>query len=194
MRSSLPPKQPALAAEFDLAPSRRLFFAIRPDVGATGRLTGLMERLCHDGIMPGRPVEPDRLHITLHHLGDFDDQMPPSLVPTASMAAATVRMQPFAVAFDRVGGTMGPFLLRASDRAGALRLFRQTLSEALIKAGLRRYVTSTFNPHITLSYDFADTPQQTIEPIDWTIREFTLIESLLGKHKHLEQGCWPLRL
>ena len=81
MRRSLPPKQPSLAAEFDLKPSRRLFFAIRPDIGATGRLTGLMERLCHDGIMPGRPVEPDQLHITLHHLGDFDDQMPQAWCP-----------------------------------------------------------------------------------------------------------------
>jgi RNA 2',3'-cyclic 3'-phosphodiesterase len=178
MRRILPPKQPSFGAEFDIGPSRRLFFAIRPDVGATGRLTGLMERLRRDGILPGRSVEPDRLHITLHHLGDFDDQIPPSLVPTASLAAATVRMQPFGVAFDRVGGTIGPLLLRASDGAGALRLFRKTLSEALIKAGLRRHVASAFNPHMTLSYDFGDTPEQTMEPIDWTIREFVLIESL----------------
>jgi len=68
MRRILPPKQPSLGAEFDVEPSRRLFFAIRPDVGATGRLTCLMERLRHDAIMPGRSVEPDRLHITLHHL------------------------------------------------------------------------------------------------------------------------------
>ena len=88
---------------------------------------------------------------------------------------------------------MGSFLLRASDGAGALRMFRQTLSEALIKAGLRRHAASAFNPHMTLSYDFANTPEQTIEPIDWTIREFVLIESLLGKRKHLERGCWPLR-
>ena len=193
MRRNLPPKQPSLGAEFDIEPSRRLFFAIRPDVGATGRLTCLMERLRHDGIMPGRSVEADRLHITLHHLGDFDDQIPPSLVPTASMAAATVRMQPFGVAFDRVGGTLGPLLLRASDGARALRMLRQALSEALIKVGLRRHVTSAFNPHMTLSYDFGDTPKQAIELIDWTIREFVLIESLLGKHKHIERGCWSLR-
>jgi RNA 2',3'-cyclic 3'-phosphodiesterase len=193
MRRILPTKQPSLGAEFDIEPSRRLFFAIRPDVGATGRLTCLMERLRRDGIMPGRSVEPDRLHITLHHLGDFDDQIPPSLVPTASMAAATVRMQPFGVAFDRVGGTIGPFLLRASDGARALRMFHQTLSEALIKAGLRRHATSAFHPHMTLIYNFADTLEQTIEPIDWTVREFVLIESLLGKHKHIERGCWSLR-
>jgi hypothetical protein len=77
MRKTLPPEQPSLGAEFDIEPSHRLLFAIRPDVGATGRLTCLMERLRHDGIMPGSSVEPDRLHITLHHLGDFGDQLPP---------------------------------------------------------------------------------------------------------------------
>src|ERR1700677_1665051 len=193
MRRIFPPPQPSLGAEFDIEPSRRLFFAIRPDVGATGRLTYLMAFLRHDGVMPGRLVEPDRLHITLHHLGDFDGQIPPSLVPTASMAAASVRMQPFGVAFDRVGGTTGPFLLRASDGARVLRMFRQALSEALIRAGLRRHVAAAFNPHMTLSYDFSDIPEQTIEPIDWTVREFVLIESLLGKHKHIERGCWSLR-
>jgi 2'-5' RNA ligase len=182
-----------LGAEFDVEPSRSLFFAIRPDVGATGRLTYLMERLGRDGIMPGRSVEPDRLHITLHHLGDFDDQIPPNLAPTASMAAATGEDAAFWGRFRSCGGTIGPFLLRASDGARTLRMFRQTLSEALIKAGLRRHVASAFNPHMTLSYDFGDTPEQIIEPIDWTIREFALIESLLGKHEHIERGCWSLR-
>jgi hypothetical protein len=45
-------------------------------------------------------------------------------------------MQPFEVAFDLIGGTTGPFLLRASDRLEMLLEFRQTLSAALIKAGL----------------------------------------------------------
>ena len=73
MQRILPPKQPSVRAEFDIEPSRRLIFVIRPDVSATGRLTCL------------------------------------------------------------------------------------------------------------------------IEPIDWTIRKFALIESLLGKHKHIKRGCWSLR-
>jgi 2'-5' RNA ligase len=131
MRRILPPEQPSLGAEFDIKLSRSLFFAIRPDVGATGCVTGLMERLHRDGILRGRLVEPDRLHITLLHLGNFGDQIPSNLVPTATMAAATVRTQPFGVAFDRVGGTTGPFLLRASDGARALRMFRQRLREVV---------------------------------------------------------------
>jgi 2'-5' RNA ligase len=188
-----PPAQLSLGEEFDGGPTRRLFLGIRADGGAISGLTRLMAELCSDGIMPGRPVDPDRLHITLHHLSDFADQIPSSLIPAVNVAMATVKMQPFEVVCDRVGGTRGPFLLRASDGSPALKIFRQTLSAALIEAGLRRYVDPVFNPHVTLSYDFSDTPEHIIEPISWTVRQFVLIESLLGQHRHIVRGCWSIR-
>jgi 2'-5' RNA ligase len=73
-------EQLSFGPEFDIKPRYRLFFGIWPDGGATDRLTQLMARLRHNKIMPGKPVDADRLHVTLHHLGDFVDQMPPSLV------------------------------------------------------------------------------------------------------------------
>ena len=159
MRIAPSSEQLSVGREFDVKPGHRLFFGIWPDVGATDRLTRLTARLRNDRIMPGKPVDADRLHVTLHHLGDFVEQVPPSLVPTASLAAATVRMRPFDVTFDRIGGTRGPFLLRASDRSEALMEFWQTLSAALVKAGLRGRVDAVFNPHVTLSYDFSDVPR-----------------------------------
>jgi len=187
------PEQFSFGREFDIKPKCRLFFGIWPDANASDDLMRLMAQLRNDGTMPGKPVDPDRLHVTLHHLGDFADQVPPSLMPAARAAAATVRMQPFDVAFDRAGGTKGQFLLRASDGSAALRVFRQTLGAALIKAGQRRRVDSTFNPHMTLSYDFSDVPERLIDPISWTARQFILIESLLGEHRHIERGCWSIR-
>jgi 2'-5' RNA ligase len=187
-----PPVQLSLGQEFDGSPTRRLFLGIRLDAGATSGLTRLMAELRGGGIMPGRPVDPDRLHITLHHLGDFADQIPPSLMPTVNVAMATVKMQPFEVVCDRVSGTRGPFLLRASDGSPALKIFRQTLSAALIEAGLRLYINPVFNPHVTLSYDFSDAPEHIIEPISWTVRQFVLIESLLRQHRHIERGCWSI--
>jgi RNA 2',3'-cyclic 3'-phosphodiesterase len=193
MRTVHLPEQFSFGREFDIKPRHRLFFGIRPDVDATECLTRLMTRLRNDEIMLGKPVDSDRLHVTLHHLGDFVDQIPPSLMPAASAAAATVRMQPFDVAFDRVGGTKGQFLLRDSDGSAALRVFRQTLSAALIKAGLRRRVDPAFNPHVTLSYEFSDVPEQAIDPISWTVRQFVLTESLLEENRHIKLGCWPIR-
>jgi RNA 2',3'-cyclic 3'-phosphodiesterase len=32
-----------------------------------------------------------------------------------------------------------------------------------------------------------------IEPIGWTVREFVLIDSLLGKTRYDVKGCWSLR-
>lgn len=189
---SLPSAQLSFGREFDTKPKRRLFFGIWPDEGATDRLTRLMVRLRDDAIMPGRSVDADRLHVTLHHLGDFVDQVPANLLPAASAAAATVKMQPFEAVFDRVGGTRGSFLLRASDELVAMRAFRQALSIALIKAGLRDRIGSVFNPHVTLSYDFSDVPERAIDPIGWTVRQFVLIESLLGEHRHIERGRWPI--
>jgi len=193
MRTRHASEQLSFAREFDIQPTHRLFFGIWPDDGAIGRLTRLMAQLRNDKIMPGRPVDADRLHVTLHHLGDFGDQVPPSLVPNASMAAATVKMQPFNVTFDRAGGTRGQFLLRASNEPAALMEFRKILSAALIKAGLRDRVKTAFNPHVTLSYDFSDVPQWQIEPITWTVSQFFLIESLLGKHQHVIRGSWQIQ-
>lgn len=188
-----PSRQLTFGEAFDDRPRHRLFFGLWPEAHAAERLTRLMTQLRHDGIMPGKPVDHDRLHLTLHHLGDFVDQIPPSLLPAAQAAAATVRMTPFEVVFDRIGGTKGQFLLRSSDGSTALRHFRKTLGDALIKAGLRRRVEPNFAPHVTLSYDFSDEPERAIEPIGWTVREFILVESLLGKHQHLRQGNWPIR-
>lgn len=186
-------EQPSLAGLFDSQPRHRLFFGIWPDAAAAESLTRLMARLRENGIMPGRPVDTDRLHLTLHHLGNFADQIPPSLMPSARAAAATVGMPPFEVVFDRIGGTRGQFLLRASDGLVALRHFRQTLSTTLIKAGLSRYIDPAFTPHVTLSYDFSDAPEIAIEPIRWTVHEFLLIESLLGKHQHIRRGNWSIQ-
>ena len=109
------PPQPTLGGLFDSEPQRRLFLGLWPDAPAAERLAQLMARLRRDEIMPGRPVDVDRLHLTLHHLGDFDDQIPPSLIPSASAAAASVATEPFEIVFNRVGGTRGQLLLRVAE-------------------------------------------------------------------------------
>lgn len=186
------PSQPSFAGMFGSQSQHRLFFGIWPDAQVAERLTRLMARLHCDGIMPGRPVDMDRLHLTLHRLGDFVDQIPLSLMPAAQAAAAAVKVPSFEIVFDRVGGTRGQFLLRASDGSLALRHLRQTLSTALIKKGLRRYIDQDSTPHVTLSYDFSDASEMAVEPIAWTVHEFVLVESLLGKHQHIRKASWQI--
>jgi len=100
-----PSRPPSFGGIFASQPRHRLFLGIWTDAYAAESLTRLIEQLRDRGIMPERPVDTNRLHLTLHHLGDLIDQVPPSLLPGARAAAATVRMQPFDIVFDRIGGT-----------------------------------------------------------------------------------------
>ncbi len=159
-----------------------------------------MERLRHGRIIPGRSVDPDRLHVTLLHLDDFVDQIPPSLLPAVQAAAASLQFKPFNVTFDRVCCTPRHVLLFPSDEPAELRAFRTQLRSALIAAGLstlistkaRRAIDRPFNPHVTLSYNPGAAPETRVDPISWTLREFHLVESLLGKHQHIRLNSWSL--
>jgi len=54
-------------------------------------------------------------------------------------------------------------------------------------------VASSFTPHVTLLYDGRVVTERLVEPIRWTVREFVLVRSLLGKTRHIVIGRWPLR-
>ena len=172
---------------------RRLFFAIQPDGPASSRVAELTEQLRARGALSGKPVEPERLHVSLHHVGDFMDQMPRRLVADVSGAARTIAMEPFEVAFDRAGGTKGPFILRASDDVPVLQSFRKSLNTALARAGFKRTLRARFTPHVTLSYSVNTAAERRIAPVSWTVRDFVLIESLYGKHQYVLRGRWPFQ-
>jgi RNA 2',3'-cyclic 3'-phosphodiesterase len=188
-----PPDQPSFGTEFDFEPKLGLFLAVLPDAGATDCATRLMARLHDDKTMLGKPVAPDRLHATLLYLAMFADQMPPSLIPAVRTAMTTVRGAPVDVVLDRVGGTGKRLLLRGSDGSPGLKALQQSLKVALIEAGLRRYIHSVPDPHVTLSYASNDILERPINPIVWTAWHFVLIESRLGKHQHVERGRWSIR-
>lgn len=58
--------------------------------------------------------------------------------------------------------------------------------------GLGRWVERNFTPHVTLLYDDRSVAPQAIEPIAWTVREFVLVHSLLGRTEHRILGRWSL--
>ncbi|MDR3451342.1 MAG: RNA 2',3'-cyclic phosphodiesterase [Rhodoferax sp.] len=193
------PEQLALAG-FDAAPrpTDRLFFAIFPDADAAARIAQLAQHLRDEQGLKGRPLAPERFHITLHHLGDYVG-LPQGIVAAASDAAATVAMPPFEVAFDRAESFFGrprnrPFVLRAGDGVAALRVFQQTLGEAMKKTGLGRWVEPQYTPHVTLLYDDRHVAEQPIETIGWRVHEFVLVHSLLGQGLHVPLARWPLRV
>ena len=170
---------------------RNLFFAIRPDAGATQRFAHLMADLHARQIM-GRPWYADRLHISLHQVGEFIDQTPRRLVDAAATAAADLAARPFDVTFDMVGGTENAFFARASNAAPAIHAFRKGLAATLIKSGLRLRLNPRFTPHVTLSYGANTAPVRPITPVSWTVNDFALIESVSGERHYIQHGCWRI--
>jgi 2'-5' RNA ligase len=184
---------------FDAAPqpTDRLFFAIFPDAHAAARIAQLAQRLRGEHGLNGRPVATDRFHVTLHHLGDYAG-LPQEIVTKAGEGAATVAMPSFEVAFDRALSFSGrphkrPFVLRGGENVVALTTLQQALGMALRKAGLGRLAEPQFTPHVTLLYDDHIVTEQAIETISWTVHEFVLVHSLLGRTVHVPLARWPLR-
>jgi 2'-5' RNA ligase len=175
-------------------PTDRLFFALFPDHAAAARVADLALTLRGRHQLKGRPLETDRFHVTLCHLGDYAG-LPKDIVAKALEAGANVAATPFRASFDCAQSFYGkprnrPFvLLQARD--SAIETFQQTLGLAMAKAGLGRRV-APYTPHVTLLYDDQIVENHAVDAISWTAREFVLIHSLLGKTTHIPLASWPL--
>ncbi len=178
------------------APDHRLFFAFYPDTPSALRIAALASRLRTELGLKGRPHELQRLHVTLHHLGDFVG-MPERERAAAEAAAQSVVAEPVAMRFDhllsfeRKSGHNRPLVLGGGQGLDGVREFRRRLGEALKTAGLK--VDSRYTPHLTLLYDEQPVPRQPIEPLGFTAGELVLVDSLLGQGRHVPLARWPLR-
>ncbi|WP_189047781.1 2'-5' RNA ligase family protein [Aliidongia dinghuensis] len=179
-------------------PTDGLFFALLPEPSAARRTTEIADRLRGLHGLKGSPLAADRFHVSLHNLGAYAGPPPEEVVARACAAAASVVAEPFGVLFDRAGSFIGrkaklPFVLRSDEPLLPLMAFYQTLGEALARHGLGRWVQRSFTPHLTLLYDARYVDTSAVEPVRWTVHEFVLIRSRLGKTVHIPLGRWSLR-
>jgi len=179
----------------DDKPSESLFFALRPPPQVAAQAVELAQGLLARQARQVRPAAAERLHVTLHHLGDYPG-IPPSLLLRAGEAAAQLASAPFALRLDRVGSFGGhrdrrPCVLTGEGTgiAGVVGL-HAALGQALVRQGLRP--SSNFTPHMTLFYGEA-VPPMAIEPLQWQVGEIALIRSFLGQGRYQEEGRWLLR-
>lgn len=182
-------------------PTDRLFFAVLPDTAAAERITQLARHLRGEHGLQGRPLEVERLHLSLQGLGDHVG-MPSQLVECASQAAAKVALPSFSASFDRVLSFAGKshrpgsraLVMTSSEGLAGLQMLYKTLTVALQTAGALRRAAASFTPHVTLLYDRQRVAERTIEPVGWTVREFVLVHSLVGQNRpYTLLGRWPLR-
>ena len=187
------------------SPTDRLFFAILPDPATATRIGTFTQQLSSEYGLRGRPLLADRLHITLHHLGDFAG-LPDGLVDNACQAAAKIHAAPFDVTFERVlsfgrKSRNRPIVLLGNQTTSGgladLMAFQKDVYAQMCRAGLQgdKQIARQnvhFTPHTTLLYDMNEVPEQAIEPISWRATELVLIHSLLGKTKHIHVARWTL--
>jgi RNA 2',3'-cyclic 3'-phosphodiesterase len=180
--------------KFGASQKDRIFFAALPDEATAARIHALAQSLKSDKAFLGNLILPEHLHVTLFHLGDWA-ALPEEIVRIAKEAAAQVAAPPFDVTFKRAESFRNrtgvyPFVL-TGDVAQWTPL-HAALGASLKGAGLGGATQGDFKPHITLLRDELRAPPFAVAPIAWTVRDFVLVHSLLGKTTHIHLGHWPL--
>lgn len=192
-----PGGQMALAGFAPQARTDRLFFALFPDRETASRIAGLAADLRARHGLSGRLIPCERLHVTLHFLGDHPG-LDPALLDAARAAAARVEMAAFDIAFDQVGSFGGqrrdkPCVLRMTDGDAPVHELWRRLGGSLRREGLGRLLEQrSFTPHLTVLYDRQAVPLQAAGPVGWRVRDFRLVHSTVGRPAYRCIGGWKL--
>ena len=170
-------------------PTDRLLFLVYADRSAAAAAveTGRNVRRGHG--LRGALLLPQHVHSTIWHVHDDFSPPPDELIAALAACANRVSMPAFRVSFDRVESFIGgPLVLRGEEGVVGLELLHENLRAVLGNKRTRRFV-----PHVTLLRDkrrlLSSMP---IEPIEWTVSEFVLVHSLLGKTTHRVLARFPL--
>jgi 2'-5' RNA ligase len=177
------------------AGTNSLIVMAKPDEKDATRIARAMEDIVADVGFGGRLVRSELLHFTLCPIGVYSD-VPQPIVDTVRACGDAVSMRPFTVSLNMVKNyhrsNGSPLIvLCGDDGVLGIRMLHKTLKDALTqRLGPRRSLP--FEPHMTLSYKAMEIPATVIEPINFTIREFVLVNSLLGRGRHDVLLRWRL--
>jgi 2'-5' RNA ligase len=176
----------------------RLFFGVFPDTETSIRVGRFGEQFIRERCLKGRPLRAERLHVSLHHVGDYK-RLQTKFLYAAKQAGTAVSMRRFEVTFRFIESFEGPpptdarpyrrplVLLGESD---ALLELHRVLGAAMERSGLR--AAEDFTPHMTMFYGAKPIARQAIEPFRFVVREFALIHSELWRTRYNVIGRWPL--
>lgn len=178
------------------APRESLFFAVLPDPATAQRAFAIGERLRAEHGLRGRALPVERLHLTLHYLGEYAG-IPPRLLQQAHAAGQALEAAPFELCFDRVASFGGrartrPLVLLGDGEPSALRYLREALQRQLGRQGVATRADPVFVPHLTLSYDEQMVPPQTVPELRCTVATVSLIRSVQGQGRYVHEATWPL--
>ncbi|MGH8026241.1 MAG: 2'-5' RNA ligase family protein [Pseudoxanthomonas sp.] len=189
------PQQDSLAGMEASAETGSLFFCVFPEPAAREAIAAETDALRVEHSLSGAAVRPNRLHATLHYLGEhLIDRA--DIVDAATTAASRVRHAPFEMTLARASSfstrsDKHPCVLMCPEERPPIHGLWRELSNRLMAAGFGRYLKREFTPHVTVLYDTRVLIPHTIEPIRWQVRDFALVRSWQSEYDII--GGWPLR-
>lgn len=108
-------------------------------------------------------------------------------------AGEAVAAAPFDLTLDRLSGGQRTVALRPAHSAPPLRALHAAIARAMSEQGVAMRPGWQFNPHLTLVYRDGENVARPTDAFGWPVREFVLIESLVGLTRHDVLGRWPLQ-
>ncbi|MFC5577897.1 RNA 2',3'-cyclic phosphodiesterase [Lysobacter niabensis] len=177
------------------AVTHNVFFALVPDDATRDGMERAIDLLRTRHAVEGRWLKAARYHMTLHFLGSYSE-LPQERVAAAIEAAGQVRVPAFDLALDLAGHfPRGIGWLGCAQAEGPLLALWEELRKALAQARVGVQGHAAFKPHVTVLREArAPLPQEPITPVRWPVREFVLIDSLLGgRNEYRTLGRWALQ-
>jgi 2'-5' RNA ligase len=180
------------------------YFAILPPEEIGRAMLRLRQETVARERIFGRPVAPERLHVSIAPLMrtspvDMPD-FAQAVEPLADGIVARVKMPAFDIVLDRVqtfntkdrdeAHRRYYLVLDGADLPGLIRL-NDLFRQSLIGRGLGAAMPKAFNPHVTLFYANRPIAPRDVPPIRWRIRDVALVRSGDGRYAVLKR--WPLR-
>lgn len=174
--------------------THNIFFALVPDDATRGSMVRTSETLRARHDLQGRWLKPERYHMTLHFLGAHSE-LPQARIAAACEAAGRVQLPGFDLVLDCAGHFhRGIGWLGCMRAAGPLLQLWEALHRELAHAGVDLQGHEVFKPHVTVVRDAHPAlPAEPVGPIAWPVREFVLIDSVLGeRNEYSPLGRWRL--
>jgi 2'-5' RNA ligase len=159
---------------------QRLFLAFWPDADALEAIAA--RQSAFDWPPRARPTSPEKLHVTLHFLGDVAASRLAGLA-----AVAALPFEGFEVEFGLPAlWSHGVAVLEPATDAAALAGFRRRLGEVL-QAGGFPVDERPYRPHVTLARhaEGVALPTSLGPPVRWRVKRCLLVESRAGRYTPL---------
>lgn len=166
----------------------RLFFALWPHAAARAEIERVQQFLPTTGM---QLVSSANLHLTLAFLGSVEKTIMESLME----CAATLTVPAFRLTLDHAEHGPGMLWLAPSEIPPPLMTLAGDLRRCMHVTRLP-VEQRAYRPHVTLARKAPHAiPLPAIEPIDWDVGCFCLLQSLMqsGSTVYRSVRCWPLK-